>query len=281
MDTYFQFKPNQNVNNFLILREINRGSYGSVLEALNIKSSKKYALKVIRNENRFRKQCQHEINILKKLNQNNDKNKYPIIKYYGFFDFKNHICLIFELLSDMNLGDLMKKTNYNGLELKNVVKFSRQIAHAIKYIHRNNFIHCDLKLQNIVMVNSKKCKIKILDFGISRVDEKINDYFYVQTLYYRAPEIFEKKNYNKSIDIWSYGCLIGELYTGFPLIYGKDEKHQYKLIQDVKNIISNLKIKNNDNLDYLKDILKKSLITDPKYRPDINQLLTHKFLKNI
>ena len=278
MDTYFQFKPNQNVNNFLILREINRGSYGSVLEALNIKNNKKYALKLIRNENRFRKQCQHEINILKKLNQNNEKNKYPIIKYYGFFDFKNHICLIFELLSDMNLGDLMKKTNYKGLELQNVVKFSRQIAHAIKYIHRNNFIHCDLKLQNIVMVNSKKCKIKILDFGISRVDEKINDYFYVQTLYYRAPEIFEKKNYNKLIDIWSYGCLIGELYTGFPLIYGKDEKHQYKLIKNVKSIISNLKIKNDDNLDYLKDILKKSLIIDPNYRPDINQLLIHKFL---
>ncbi len=178
----------------------------------------------------------------------------------------------------MNLGDLMKKTNYKGLELQNVVKFSRQIAHAIKYIHRNNFIHCDLKLQNIVMVNSKKCKIKILDFGISRVDEKINDYFYVQTLYYRAPEIFEKKNYNKLIDIWSYGCLIGELYTGFPLIYGKDEKHQYKLIKNVKSIISNLKIKNDDNLDYLKDILKKSLIIDPNYRPDINQLLIHKFL---
>lgn len=277
MESYFQFQPNQNINNFLILREINRGSYGSVLEGLNIKNNKKYALKIIRNEERFRKQCHHEINILKNLNQNNESNKYPIIKYYGYFDFKKHFCLIFELLSDMNLADLMKKTNYKGLELKNVVKFSRQLAHAVKFIHKHNYIHCDLKPQNIVMVNSRKCKIKILDFGISRIDNN-NNYFYVQTLYYRAPEIFEKKKYNKMIDIWSLGCIIGELYTGFPFIYGKDDENQYQLIKTVKNIISNLKSKNNDDLNSLKKILYKCLIHDFNQRYDINQLLNDNFL---
>jgi serine/threonine protein kinase len=279
MDSYFKFEPNKNINNFLILREINRGSYGSVLEALNLKNSCKYALKIIRNEERFRKQCHHEINILKNLNNNNNNNKYPIIKYYGYFDFEKHFCLIFELLSDINLADLMKKTNYNGLELKNVVKFSRQIAHAVKFIHNYNYIHCDLKPQNIVMVNSKKCKIKILDFGISRVDKEINNYFYVQTLYYRSPEIFEKKNYNKMIDIWSLGCIIGELYTGFPLIYGKDDDSQYKLIKNIKNIIINLKTKNNDNLENLKDVLSKCLTHNFNYRYDIHKILNTNFLK--
>jgi len=279
MDSYLKFQPNENIGNFFILREINRGSYGSVLEVKNMKDNNKYALKVIRNEERFTQQCHHEINILKKLNQNNKNNKYPIITFLGFFDYKQHICLIFELLSDINLADLMKKTNYKGLELKNVIKFSRQIGLAIKYIHKNNYIHCDLKPQNIVMVSEKKCKIKILDFGISRIDNNINNYFYVQTLYYRAPEIFQKKNYNKKIDIWSYGCLIPELYSGFPFIYGKDDINQYQLIKDVNKLIFNLKSKNNDNLDKLKSFLFKTLIHNPNKRYNILNLIQEPFLK--
>lgn len=279
MDSYLKFQPKQSIGNFFILREINRGSYGSVLEVKNLKDNNNYALKVIRNEERFRQQCQHEINILNKLNQNNENNKYPIIRFLGFFDYNKHICLIFELLSDINLADLMKKTNYKGLELKNVIKFSRQIGHAIKYIHNNNYIHCDLKPQNIVMVSAKKCKIKILDFGISRADNHINNYFYVQTLYYRAPEIFEKKNYNKKIDIWSYGCIIAELYSGFPFIYGKDDDNQYQLIKNVNNLIYNFKFKNNDNLENLKHILSKALIHNHNQRYNILQLLQEPFLK--
>lgn len=279
MDSYFKFEPNKTINNFFILREINRGSYGSVLETINLKNDNKYALKVIRNEERFRQQCIHEINILKFLNQNNTNNKYPIIKFYGFFEFEKHYCLIFELLSDINLGNLMKKTKYKGLELKNVIKFSRQIGHAIKFIHDNNFIHCDIKPQNIVMVNSKKCKIKILDFGISRPNNKINDYFLVQSLYYRAPEIFEKKNYNKKIDVWSYGCIVGELYTGFPFLYGNNDKEQYQLITNVKNYINNLKPKKNDNLENFKNFLLNALELNHMNRLNIHSLLKHPFLK--
>lgn len=279
MDSYFKFQPNQTIGKYFILREINRGSYGSVLEVKDIKNNNNYALKVIRNEERFRQQCHHEINILKKLNQNNENNKYPIIRFFGYFDYKKHFCLIFELLSDINLADLMKKTNYKGLELKNVIKFSRQIGLAIKYIHENNYIHCDLKPQNIVMVNSKKCKIKILDFGISRVDEPINNYFYVQTLYYRAPEIFEKKNYNKMIDIWSCGCITAELYSGFPFIYGKDDESQYQLIKKVDQLINNFKSKNNDNLNLMKHFLSKTLIHKSSDRFNIHTILKHPFLK--
>jgi dual specificity tyrosine-phosphorylation-regulated kinase 2/3/4 len=278
MDSYFKFRPNEKINDFLILREINRGSYGSVLESINLNNKNKYAIKAIRNENRFRYQCKHEIDILQKLNKENEKNKYPIIKFFGFFEYQNHFCLIFELLSDVNLMQLLKKTKYKGLELKNVKKFSRQIALAIKYIHKHNYIHCDLKPQNIVMVNARKCKIKILDFGISRKNEAKNNYFLVQTLYYRAPEIFEKKNYNQEIDIWSFGCIIAELYTGFPFIYGKDEKKQYELILNVKKLINEIKSKNNDNLNNLKSILYDTLNLDQNLRINIENLIHKQFL---
>lgn len=279
MTSYFNLDSEKKINEFLILREINRGSYGSVLETINLKNNNKYALKIIRNEDRFRKQSKHEITVLKNLNEKNYKNKYPIIKFYGYFNFKNHICLIFELLSDMNLGDLLKKTKYKGLEIKNVIKFSRQIAYAIKFIHNLNFIHCDLKPQNIVLVNKKKCKIKILDFGISRLDKYINNYFYIQSLYYRSPEVFEKKNYNKKIDIWSYGCILAELYTGFPFIYGNDEDKQYKLTLDVNNLIMNLKSKNNESLLPLKKLLLKCLQINHKNRVNIDNIIKDNFLK--
>ena len=59
MDSYFKFQPNQTIGKYFILREINRGSYGSVLEVKDIKNNNNYALKVIRNEERFRQQCHH------------------------------------------------------------------------------------------------------------------------------------------------------------------------------------------------------------------------------
>ena len=106
----------------------------------------------------------------------------------------------------------------------------------------------DLKPENI-MVNEKTRKIKIIDFGSSKYKkEKLELYsnFYVQTRYYRAPEIFFKMRYNEKIDMWSYGCIIGELLIDFPLFYGKTKQVLIHIInklgypKDRKYMFSNI-----------------------------------------
>lgn len=83
-------------------------------------------------------------------------------------------------------------------------------------------IHCDLKPENILLKEENKSGIKIIDFGSSTfIDEKV--YTYIQSRFYRAPEIMFGIPYTPAIDMWSLGCIIAELYIGYPLFPGESE----------------------------------------------------------
>ena len=283
-NNYFSLNNNNNNNNILnnkykIINEINRGTYGNVFKSINLVDNAYYAIKIIRNGEVFMNQAKKEIKILNEINKNNINSKYPVVNIIEHFFYNKHVCIVFELLSDLNLTDLLKKTNYKGLELKNVKKFSKQILLALKYIH-TNWIHCDLKPNNIILVNENKCKLKIVDFGIScRIDDP-KKHFYIQSLYYRAPEIFLKKKYNFAIDIWSAGCIFAELYNGKPLYIGNTKAEQFNIIKKNTNLESIIPNKNSNNYFYFIDLLKFMINIFPQKRLNSVMLLKHKFYKN-
>ena len=93
----------------------------------------------------------------------------------------------------------------------------------------NGIIHCDLKPENILLRNANKSGLKIIDFGTGCF-EGSQLYKYVQSRYYRAPEIILGVDYSCAIDMWSLGCILGELFLGFPLFPGEDEAEQLALI---------------------------------------------------
>ena len=80
-----------------------------------------------------------------------------------------------------------------------------------------------------------KSGIKIIDFGSSCFDNE-TIYTYIQSRYYRAPEIMLGIRYTPAIDMWSLGCIIYEMYVGLPLFAGEDEKEQMQCIMEVKNV---------------------------------------------
>jgi serine/threonine protein kinase len=280
-EQYFSLNQNNNLinNKYKIIKEINRGTYGNVFKSININTNTLYAIKIIRKENIFTKQSKKEIAILNEINEANINFKYPIVKIIEDFIFNNHVCIVLELLSKITLSELLKKTNYNGLELKNVKKFSKQILLALKYIH-TKWIHCDLKPNNIILVNENKCKLKIVDFGIScRIDDP-NKHFYIQSLFYRAPEVFLKKNYNHLIDIWSSGCIFAELYFGKPIFMSKNKKEQFNIIKNMNKLEDIIPNKNDNNYPLFIDLLKFMINLYPQKRLDSTYLLKHKFFLN-
>jgi dual specificity tyrosine-phosphorylation-regulated kinase 2/3/4 len=98
-----------------------------------------------------------------------------------------------------------------------------------------NVIHCDLKPENILLKSPDKSGIKVIDFGSSCFsNERI--YTYIQSRFYRAPEIILGIPYTAAIDMWSFGCILAELYTGFPLFPGESEMEQLSLIMEIKGI---------------------------------------------
>jgi dual specificity tyrosine-phosphorylation-regulated kinase 2/3/4 len=99
-------------------------------------------------------------------------------------------------------------------------------------LRKHHIIHCDLKPENILLIHPNKSFIKVIDFGSSCFqDEKI--YTYIQSRFYRAPEILLGIPYTPAIDMWSFGCILVELYTGHPLFPGKSEVQLMQLVMEV------------------------------------------------
>eukprot|EP00913_Durusdinium_trenchii_P014844 g13921.t1 len=95
-------------------------------------------------------------------------------------------------------------------------KISKQILTALEYVHSLRLIHCDLKPENILIKSYSRCEVKVIDFGSSCfVDDHLSSY--VQSRSYRAPEVMLGLPYDQKIDLWSLGCIIAELWTGYVL----------------------------------------------------------------
>lgn len=133
---------------------------------------------------------------------------------------------------------LFVKLDFNilGTQLilvENLQYFLYQILRGLKYVHSANVLHRDLKPSNLLL--NANCDLKIGDFGLARTTSE-TDFMteYVVTRWYRAPELLLNcSEYTAAIDIWSVGCILGEIMTRQPLFPGKDYVHQLRLITEV------------------------------------------------
>jgi len=218
---------------YQVIRMVGKGSFGVVVEAHDMLIKENVALKIIKTRKSFFRQAFTEIRILEKLNAQDPNNCKNIVRLKRHFQHKNHLCLVYELLS-FNLYELLRSKKFSGLSINLVRKFSYQILVALHFLHSKNIqvIHCDLKPENILLRNAKKSALKVIDFGSSCfANEKI--YTYIQSRFYRSPEVILNRGYGYMIDIWSLGCILVELFTGRPLFTGRDEHDQMCQICDL------------------------------------------------
>lgn len=96
----------------------------------------------------------------------------------------------------------------------------------------NNVIHCDLKPENILFKSSNNLELKIIDFGSGCFENK-SVYTYIQSRFYRSPEVMLGIPYTSAIDMWSLGCILVELYLGRPVFPAKDEEDLMSRIVEV------------------------------------------------
>ena len=114
---------------------------------------------------------------------------------------------------------MLKDNGYYGISLDLIRRMALQILNALYFLHQNKIIHADLKPENILLKERNKSGIKVIDFG-SSCFEGNTIYTYIQSRYYRAPEVILGMPYDTKIDIWSFGCIIAELHLGYPLFSG-------------------------------------------------------------
>lgn len=213
-EEYLKVASNDKFNDYEIIKSIGKGAFSQVYKVKN--GDKEYALKIGRISNRFQKSYQNEIKLLETLNKNDNPN---IIKMIDNFKLNNRYFLVFEIYG-INLYSYLGKYNFYGLKLNIVTMFTNQIINGLKLLNKLKIIHGDLKPENI-LVSSNEKNIKIIDFGSSFTEKKGKYFNYIQTRYYRSPEVLLGLEVTTAIDIWSLGCIIYEMIRGYPLFKAK------------------------------------------------------------
>ncbi|KAI0134451.1 CMGC/DYRK/DYRK2 protein kinase [Xylariales sp. AK1849] len=214
-----------------IVDVLGKGSFGQVVRCIDHKSGVLVAVKIIRNKKRFHQQALVEVNILQKLREWDPKNKHSMVNFTHSFYFRGHLCISTELL-DMNLYEFIKSNAFRGFSLKLIRRFTKQMLSSLCLLKQHKVIHCDLKPENILLRHPMHSEIKVIDFGSSCFEnEKV--YTYIQSRFYRSPEVILGMTYGLPIDMWSIGCILAELYTGVPIFPGENEQEQLACIMEV------------------------------------------------
>uniref|UniRef100_A0A8C7WJK0 Serine/threonine-protein kinase PRP4 homolog n=1 Tax=Oncorhynchus mykiss TaxID=8022 RepID=A0A8C7WJK0_ONCMY len=236
-----------------------QGMFSNVIRGRDTaRAGQDVAVKIIRNNELMQKTGLKELEFLKRLNDADPDDKFHCLRLFRHFYHKQHLCLVFEPLS-MNLREVLKKYGKDvGLHIKAVRSYTQQLFLALKLLKRCNILHADIKPDNI-LVNESKTILKLCDFGSAShvADNDITPY--LVSRFYRAPEIIIGKPYDYSIDMWSVGCTLYELYTGKILFPGSSNNHMIKLAMDLKGKMPN-------------KMIRKGLFKDQHFDQNLNFL---------
>ncbi|XP_046375222.1 dual specificity tyrosine-phosphorylation-regulated kinase 4-like isoform X1 [Haliotis rufescens] len=229
--SYIKVLHDHLVFRYEMLEVLGKGSFGQVVKCYDHKTDQMVAVKIIRNKKRFHHQALVEVKILDALRRKDKDNQYNIIHMLEYFYFRNHLCITFELMG-MNLYELIKKNNFQGFSIALIRRFAFSLLQCLKVLQRERIIHCDLKPENILLRQRGQSSIKVIDFGSSCYEHQ-RVYTYIQSRFYRSPEVILGLPYSMPIDMWSFGCILAELYTGYPLFPGENEVEQLACIMEV------------------------------------------------
>ena len=272
------FDKTYSLNNFEPVIEngkqkiIGSGSYGKVFLAINKIDKKYYAIKRMQKKNLIKalktlKGIYNEIDIQSRINHKN------IVKLYYVKESKDAFDLVMEYAKYGNLYVYIKKNSY--LSEEKSFKYFIQVVNAIYFLHKNDLIHRDIKPENILMF--KDGIVKLCDFGwCARLDggQRIT---FCGTVEYMSPEMVNKEEYSKEIDIWSLGILLYEMTHGYSPF--KPDKAKF----NIYDVIDNIKIKDlkfaNDISKECKELIIHLLDRDITKRYKVEDIFNSKFVK--
>uniref|UniRef100_G3VW95 Cyclin-dependent kinase-like 5 n=1 Tax=Sarcophilus harrisii TaxID=9305 RepID=G3VW95_SARHA len=217
------------MNKFEILGVVGEGAYGVVLKCRHKETHEIVAIKKFKDseENEEVKETTlRELKMLRTLKQEN------IVELKEAFRRRGKLYLVFEYV-EKNMLELLEEMP-NGVPPEKVKSYIYQLIKAIHWCHKNDIVHRDIKPENLLISHSDI--LKLCDFGFARnLSEGNNANYteYVATRWYRSPELLLGAPYGKSVDMWSVGCILGELSDGQPLFPGESEIDQLFTIQKV------------------------------------------------
>jgi len=190
-----------------------------------------------------------------------------MVEMFCYFMHQSHMCLVFELLGK-NLYEALKRRKFQGLSIDIVRDILKQAIEGVNELSQRNIVHCDVKPENILLVSDsavqnlvhardtanatsesknlrqkesesnlpgglqERNEIKLIDFGSARFEGE-TAHTYIQSRFYRSPEVLVGLDYDSAIDMWSLGCVAAELFLGLPILPGVHEHDQITRIYEM------------------------------------------------
>lgn len=220
---------------YVVLGFLGDGSFSRVYKVRlvndilnNDKNPKYYAMKIYSSSNEATIIGKHEIDVKREIKARLES---KCIKNIFFcetvesFQYQNHHILINELLGK----SLKERISEDIISFEEIMKIYMHLKLCLKTLHSFGFVHSDIKPENILI--DPNGIVKLIDFGSTYKKGQIPT-FYVQSRYYRAPEVVFQLPITYKIDLWSLGCVVAEMYLGMPLFPGQNEIHLLHLIQE-------------------------------------------------
>lgn len=262
---------------FVRYEEIGYGGYSIVYRTFLQSSNKTYAMKVIskkyaKSKGKLAiKEVKNEMKIQKKLYHPN------IVRSKLSFSDDDNYYIILEYCPGKSIREYLRKSKNGYLTENETRKILRDVVRGLVFLHNNNIVHHDIKLENFVI--GLKGKVKIADFGLSThlKDEDQKQYLAGGTTNYLSPEIIQKKEHSFKVDIWAIGISAFVMLTGKAPFDSPQKETIYEKILSCKyKFPSNIIIS-----EEAKNFITSTLQIDPKNRPTAHDLSNHPFLTKI
>ncbi|QQP39196.1 Uncharacterized protein FKW44_019994, partial [Caligus rogercresseyi] len=215
------------MDNYVVLGRIGAGAHGVVMKAAHKRSGSLVALKKLlikRPSEGIPSNTIREIKILQTV-------ECPyVVRLFDVFPQGLGIILVFEFLG-LNLSGVIYDS---GIDLResSIKTYMIMLLKGLAYLHGRSLMHRDLKPDNLLI--SPKGTLKIADLGLSRIFSPSGERPYsheVATRWYRAPELlYGSRSYTQSMDLWSVGCILGELLNRSPIFPGENDIDQLGIV---------------------------------------------------
>ncbi|CAG8622971.1 8750_t:CDS:2, partial [Acaulospora morrowiae] len=223
---------------YRVINKIGRGTFSQVVCAEDTYYPVRHLVAIKIMAPQFNSIGIQESKTLLYLNLHADSDNIHLVKISNTFMFEGHFCMVLDYYEG-GVPQLPRISN-EEYRLQVLRKFACQLLITLMYLRKWGILHADLKLENIIRTKATSLDLRVIDFGSAMRIDEVHVYFNTfeaQTLAYRAPEVIMGLPFGIEIDMWSFGCILCELWLGYPIFYSSSK---HGVLREIEKLLGPL-----------------------------------------